>query len=66
VKINEQAEKTFYFTYKQILCASKIKRMLKLVATLALRKRENLERAEKCQIEYLKAERREIKLKRAG
>ena len=46
--------------------ASKTKRKLKLVATLALRERENLERAEKYQIEYLKAERREIKLKRAG
>ena len=52
------------FTLKFSKRASKTKRKLRLVATLALRKRENLERAEKYQTEYLKAECCEIKLKR--
>lgn len=40
------------------------KRKLKRAATIALRKRENLIRAEKYQNEYLKADRREIKMRR--
>ena len=44
--------------------ASETKRKLKRSAVIALRKRENLVRAEKYQNEYLKAERREIKLRR--
>lgn len=44
--------------------ASLTKRKLKKTAVIALRKRENLVRAEKYQNEYLRAERREIKLRR--
>lgn len=40
------------------------RRKLKRAAVIALRRRENLVRAEKYQNEYLKAERREIKLRR--
>lgn len=44
--------------------AQETKRKLKRAAVIALRKRENLVRAEKYQNEYIKAERREIKLRR--
>jgi len=53
------------FSRKQITKrASATKRKLKRAAVLSLRKRENLVRAEKYQNEYVKAERREIKLRR--
>lgn len=44
--------------------AQETKRKLKRAAVIALRKRENMVRAEKYQTEYLKAEKREIKLRR--
>lgn len=44
--------------------AQETKRKLKRAAVIAQRKRENLVRAEKYQNEYIKADRREIKLRR--
>ena len=64
-KLPAVPESKLKFSKKQISKrASQTKRKLKLAAKLALRKRENLVRAEKYQTQYLKAERREIKLKR--
>lgn len=44
--------------------AQLIKRKLKRNAVIALRKRQNLLRAEKYQNEYIRAERHEVKMKR--
>jgi large subunit ribosomal protein L7e len=53
------------FSRKQISKrAATTKRKLKRSAVISLRKRENLVRAEKYQNEYIKADRREIKLRR--
>lgn len=64
-KLPAVPESKLKFSKKQISKrAILIKRKLKRTAVVALRKRENLVRAEKYQAEYLRADRREIKLRR--
>ncbi|XP_011212427.1 60S ribosomal protein L7 [Bactrocera neohumeralis] len=64
-KLPAVPESKLKFSKKQVSKrAVLIKRKLKRTAVIALRKRENLVRAEKYQAEYLRADRREIKLRR--
>ncbi|CAD6996879.1 60S ribosomal protein L7 [Ceratitis capitata] len=64
-KLPAVPESKLKFSKKQVSSrASLIKRKLKRAKVIALRKRENLVRAEKYQAEYLRDERREIKLRR--
>uniref|UniRef100_A0A1A9WKD5 Large ribosomal subunit protein uL30 n=1 Tax=Glossina brevipalpis TaxID=37001 RepID=A0A1A9WKD5_9MUSC len=64
-KLPAVPESKLKFSKKQISKrAEETKRKLQRATVIALRRRENLVRAEKYQNEYIKAERREIKLRR--
>ncbi|EDW28414.1 GL18963 [Drosophila persimilis] len=64
-KLPAVPESKLKFSKKQISKrAAESKRRLKRAAVIALRKKENLVRAEKYQNEYIKSDQREIKLRR--